>query len=101
MAAGARRREVAKQSLEQLALKQPKGLRREPEAAGLLLKSLLLGNLAKIILHLLLQRAELIDVTRLGEFREHLHIDDADASRFASFFELLQELVDFFEFLLD
>ena len=56
-----------KQPLQQLALKQPIRLGREAEAACLLLQALLLGHLAQVVLDLLLQRAELVDVARLGE----------------------------------
>ena len=90
-----------KQPLQQLALKQPIRLGREPEAARLLLQPLLLGQLAQVILHLLLQRAELIDVARLGELGEQVHVDDADAGRLAGLFELLEQLVDLLQLFLD
>ena len=64
-------------------------------------EALLLGNLAQIILHLLLQCAQLIDIARLGKLRQHLHIDDADLRRLASFFELLEQLVDLLQLFLD
>ena len=77
------------------------GLGREAEALGALFEALLLSHLAQVVLHLLLERAELIDVARLGELREEVHVDDADLSGFARLFELLDELVDFFELFLD
>ena len=67
MPAGARRRQVAEEPLEQLALKQAIGLGRQLEAARRLLEALLLGHLAEVVLDLLLQLAELLDVARLGE----------------------------------
>ena len=57
--------------------------------------------LAEVVLNLLLQRAELLDVARLGELGEQVHVDDADAGRLAGFFELLEQLVDLFELFLD
>ena len=68
---------------------------------ALLLEALLLGHLAQVVLNLLLQRAELVDVARLGELGEQVHVDDADAGRLAGFFELLEQLVDLFQLFLD
>ena len=68
--AGARRLQLLEDLRQQLALEQPKGLRRQLEAAALaLLQPLLLGHLAQVVLDLLLQCAELLDVARLGELR--------------------------------
>ncbi len=57
----------AEELFEQLALKDAVRLRREFEIAARLLEALPLGRFAQVILHLLLQRAELVNVPRLGE----------------------------------
>ena len=66
-----------------------------------LFEALLLGHLAQVVLDLLLQGAELLDVARLGELGERLHVDDADLGRLAGLFELLEQLVDRLQLFLD
>ena len=89
--ARARRLQLLEDLRQQLRLEQPIRLRRQLEAAALaLLQALLLGQLAEVFLDLLLQGAELLDVARLGELRQLLHVDDADLGRLHRLFELLR-----------
>jgi len=53
-----------------------------------------LGQVADDILNLLLQCTELVNIARLGEFGQCLHVDQADLGRLSCFAELLQQLVD-------
>jgi hypothetical protein len=57
VASGTRRGQFAEQSLEQLGLKETHGFGRHAKAAGLLFEALLLGHLAQVVLHLLLELA--------------------------------------------
>ena len=64
-----------------------------------LLDALLLGHLAQVVLDLLLQGVELLEVARLGELRQLLHVDDADLGGLHRLFELLEQLVDHLQLL--
>ena len=57
--------------------------------------------LAQVVLDLLLQLAELLDVARLGELGQLLHVDDADLGVLRRLFELLEQLVDRLQLFLD
>ena len=59
-----------------------------------LLDALPLGHLAQVVVDLLLQGAELLEVARLDELGQLLHVDDADLGVLHRLFELLEELVD-------
>ncbi len=102
MPAGARRLQLLEDARQQLGLKQPIGVRRHLKAAAFaFLESLLLGHLPQIFLNLLLQGVELLHLPRFGELGQFLHVDDADLRRLGRLFQLLEQLVDRFQFVLD
>ena len=82
-------------------MEEPVGLGCEPIALRGLLQSLLLGQVAKVLLDHLGQLVELFHVARLGELGQGFHVDDADLGGLGRFFKLLQEAVDLFQLLLD
>ena len=65
------------------------------------LQPLPLGHFAHVVFDLLLQHVELLDVARLGELGQQVHVDDADLRRLCRLFELLEQLVDLLQLLLD
>ena len=65
------------------------------------LESLLGCQLAQVVLNLLLERLELLDVSRLGELGQLLEVDHADLPGLGRFLELLEQPVDHLQFFLD
>jgi hypothetical protein len=60
-----------------------------------------LGQLPQIVLDLLLQRPELLEITRLRELGQRLHVDDRDLRGLARLAQLLQQAIDGLQLLLD
>ena len=101
MPAGARGLQLAEDLFQQLALKQPVSLGRQLKSAFAPLQTLPLGQLADVVVDLLLQRRQPFHIARLGVLGQLLHVDDADLGRAGGFFKLFQQLVNLLQLFLD
>ena len=101
MAAAARRLQLAEYPLQQLALEQPIGLWCQVVPIALPLQALLLGQVAQVIVDCPLQAAQRVQVGRLGELGQRVHVDQGDLSRLAGLHELLEQFIDLLQLLLD
>ena len=98
---GPRGGQVAEDAFQEPPLEQAVGLGRQPVALRGPLQSLLFGQVFEKPLDHAGQLLEIVHIALLGVFGQGLHVDHADLRGLGRLFELLQQAIDLFEFLLD